>query len=122
MITPATIEKRKHLAGFTERELAPCPAIKGVVGIGSVATGQAHANSDIDAVVFMDPLDHAEYMERVKMLRALFSDILTHITAAGVYTEDPIGEAFVRRHQEPGRSANIAAWNAEHLRRFGTGM
>ena len=56
--------------------------------------------------------DQAGYMARVKTLSTLFSDLLIHFTATGVYTEDPIGEAFVHLHHEPGRSWNMEAWNA----------
>ena len=33
------------------------PAVQGVVGIGSIANGLARPDSDIDAIVFFDPLD-----------------------------------------------------------------
>lgn len=55
--------KRKQLLDYTLSELAPYDAVRGVVATGSVATGRARAGddavpgSDIDAVVFMDPLD-----------------------------------------------------------------
>jgi hypothetical protein len=52
-----TQRKREELDTFIKRALAPYAAIQGVVGIGSIATGHAHAGSDIDALVFLDPLD-----------------------------------------------------------------
>ncbi|MEM8532076.1 MAG: nucleotidyltransferase domain-containing protein [Chloroflexota bacterium] len=56
-MTPETHTKRDQLQTFIEREMSPHSAVKGVVGIGSIATGNAHANSDIDAVVFLEPFD-----------------------------------------------------------------
>ena len=56
-MTPVTEEKRQQLLNFIDRVLATEEAIKGVVGIGSVASGQMRPESDIDAVIFMDPLD-----------------------------------------------------------------
>ena len=57
MITTATIQKRQDLMTFIERELAPEPSVQAIIGIGSVATGLARPNSDIDAIVFLDPFD-----------------------------------------------------------------
>lgn len=52
------IEHKRHdLLIFIERALAPHPAVEGVVGIGSVAAGQARPDSDIDAIVFFNPYD-----------------------------------------------------------------
>lgn len=56
-MTPATLEKRRDLSAFVERVLAPEPAVQAVVAIGSVATGRARPDSDIDAVLFLDPYD-----------------------------------------------------------------
>lgn len=57
-MTPATEQKRKQFNDFIQRVLAPEPAVKGVVGIGSIATGHMRPDSDVDAVVFFDPLDY----------------------------------------------------------------
>ena len=57
MTTPATIQKRQELMNFIELELLPEPAVQAVIGIGSIANGLARPDSDIDAVVFLDPLD-----------------------------------------------------------------
>lgn len=57
MGTPATELKREQLQDFIERKLAPHAAVRGVIGVGSIATGTARPGSDIDAVVFMSPLD-----------------------------------------------------------------
>lgn len=49
--------KREQLLHYTRTHLVPHPSVSAVVAVGSVATGSARADSDIDAVVFMDPLD-----------------------------------------------------------------
>lgn len=56
-MTPETIEKRQQLQLFIDRILAPSEAVKGVVAIGSMATDYMRADSDIDAVVFLEPYD-----------------------------------------------------------------
>jgi hypothetical protein len=56
-MTPATLQKRRDLTAFVERVLAPEPAVQAVVAVGSVATGRARPDSDIDAVLFLDPYD-----------------------------------------------------------------
>lgn len=59
----ASERKRQQLLDYTLSRLAPHDAVRGVVATGSVAIGRARAGddlvpgSDIDAVVFMDPLD-----------------------------------------------------------------
>jgi hypothetical protein len=57
-MTPATEEKRKQFLRFIEQVLAPETAVIGVVGIGSIATGHMRPDSDIDAVIFLDPFDY----------------------------------------------------------------
>ena len=56
-MTPATRKKRTQLKQFVKKVLAPFPAVLGVVGIGSIATGRCKPESDIDAVIFLDPFD-----------------------------------------------------------------
>ena len=57
MPTPATLRKRQELQNFINRLLVPEPCVQAVVAIGSIALGTARPDSDIDALVFMDPLD-----------------------------------------------------------------
>lgn len=57
MTTPATVQKRQDLATFIRHELAAEPAVQAVIGIGSVASGLARPDSDIDAIIFLDPFD-----------------------------------------------------------------
>lgn len=56
-MTPATQQKRKDLLTFIERVLVDEPAVQAVVGIGSIATGHARPDSDIDVVAFLEPFD-----------------------------------------------------------------
>src|SRR5262245_45502827 len=53
----ATQRKRTELSRFIQREVIRETSVQGVVVIGSVAKGIARADSDIDAVVFLDPFD-----------------------------------------------------------------
>jgi predicted nucleotidyltransferase len=57
-MTPATEQKRAQLRQYIESVLEPDKAVQGVVAIGSVATGQAHAQSDIDLILFLHPFDY----------------------------------------------------------------
>lgn len=56
-MTPATAEKRAQFTEFIQQVLAPETAVRGVVGIGSLASGHMRPNSDIDAIIFLDPFD-----------------------------------------------------------------
>lgn len=53
-----TAEKRAQFQQFVQQVLAPDSAVKGVVGIGSIATGTMHPASDVDAAIFLDPFDY----------------------------------------------------------------
>ncbi|MEW5872943.1 MAG: hypothetical protein AB1894_27030 [Chloroflexota bacterium] len=55
--TPATFQKRRELSTFIERQLAHEPAVQAVIGIGSLASGLARPDSDIDAILFLEPFD-----------------------------------------------------------------
>ena len=57
MTTSATLRKRQELMDFIGLELSPEPAVQAVIGIGSIANGLARPDSDIDAIVFLDPFD-----------------------------------------------------------------
>lgn len=63
--------------------------------------------------------DYAGYQARFAMLRALFDDLLEQLVCDGLYPQDdPVGEAFVRSAEEPGRAWNMAEWNAKHQKRM----
>jgi len=53
----ATKRKRTDLSRFIQQEIIPETSVQGVVVIGSVAKGIARADSDIDAVIFLEPFD-----------------------------------------------------------------
>jgi hypothetical protein len=57
LTTSATTQKRQDLMAFIEHELASEPAVQAVIGIGSLASGFARPDSDIDAIIFLDPFD-----------------------------------------------------------------
>ena len=61
--------------------------------------------------------DYEGYAIRVEALRGLFQDLLDHLISQGDYGDDPISEAFIRSHDEPGRSWNMDAWCREHRAR-----
>jgi len=56
-MTPVTEEKRAQFQQYIEQVLATETAVKAVIGIGSIATGRMTPTSDIDAIIFFDPLD-----------------------------------------------------------------
>lgn len=56
-LSPATVSKRRELQTFVRSVLADEPSVQGVIGIGSIASGLARPDSDIDAVLFLDPFD-----------------------------------------------------------------
>lgn len=196
MTTSATVQKRQDLLAFIERELAPEPAVQAVIGIGSVASGLARSDSDIDAIVFLDPfywyIVPAEFIwrpsdrsyhsifskeagieEGIQFDLARFSlsewsdtsyewpeerradlqegwvaydrngqvaeliatrteypdarrqarldeaiNWLDHHLADGTpereYGTDPVSEAFIRSHDEPGRAWNMEEWSRRH--------
>jgi len=53
----ATKRKRTEFSKFIQQEVIPEPSVQGVVAIGSVAKGIAREDSDIDAVIFLEPFD-----------------------------------------------------------------
>jgi hypothetical protein len=78
--TAATLWKRQQLCDFIDRYLKPEPAIRAVVGVGSIAFGTMRDNSDIDAVIFMDPVDHyivpseSKWVPESNTFHSIFSD------------------------------------------------
>ncbi|UCG25291.1 MAG: nucleotidyltransferase domain-containing protein [Chloroflexota bacterium] len=61
--------------------------------------------------------DHAAYMKQAGALKTLFGELLDRLSADGIYTEEPIGQAFIRGHDEPGYAWNMDEWNADRARR-----
>jgi hypothetical protein len=77
----ATQRKRTDLSRFIQQEIVPETSVQGVVVIGSVAKGIARDDSDIDAVIFLDPFDlyaiPAEFKWRFEegTFHGIFSDV-----------------------------------------------
>jgi len=46
-----------------------------------------------------------------------FDEIVAKCQQDGIYGEDALDEAFVRRHDEPGRDWNMAEWEQAHNKR-----
>jgi predicted nucleotidyltransferase len=65
-------------------------------------------------------LDEQGYMERAEVLQQLFAETMQHLIKEGTYGDDPISEAFIRQHEEPGRAWNMDAWMLEHRKRYGS--
>jgi predicted nucleotidyltransferase len=74
----ATEQKRKELLTYIEREAITAPSVQGVVVIGSVATGTARADSDIDP--------------DIPVIRAM----LHRAKSSGIYTVIVAGEPIYR--------------------------
>ncbi len=53
----ASKRKRTQFSDYIARKVVPASAVQAIVVIGSVAKGVARDNSDIDAVVFLQPFD-----------------------------------------------------------------
>jgi predicted nucleotidyltransferase len=57
-MTPITEQKRAQFKNFIQKVIEQETAVKGIVGIGSIATGRMRPDSDIDAIIFLDPFDY----------------------------------------------------------------
>lgn len=75
-------------------------------------------SSRVIAALYPKSVDYDGYMTRVEVLRNLFSELMQQLKDDGIYHDDPIGEAFVRSHDEPGRAWNIREWELEHRKRY----
>jgi hypothetical protein len=62
-------------------------------------------------------LDHEGFMSRVTVLTGFFEELIARLIADGLYGQDAISEAFIRQHNEPGRSWNIKEWTRIHHQR-----
>jgi hypothetical protein len=80
-LTSATRKKRADLMLAIERLLAPSSCVVGVVGVGSIALNTASEGSDIDVLVFMDPID--EYVVPAESIWCPWDD-----TFHSIFTED----------------------------------
>ncbi|WP_420629749.1 nucleotidyltransferase domain-containing protein [Candidatus Leptofilum sp.] len=74
-------------------------------------------SEDILLLANAPSLDYAGYMARVDKLTTYFTAFQQQLIADGTY-QDPVGEAFIRSHEEPGRAWNMAEWNAKRQERI----
>lgn len=76
-----TKQKRAELALYIEKEVLAETAVQGIVVIGSVAKGIARPDSDIDAVVFLDPFDYyavpaeSKWQPATHTFHSIFADV-----------------------------------------------
>ncbi|MCP4429025.1 MAG: nucleotidyltransferase domain-containing protein [Chloroflexi bacterium] len=66
-------------------------------------------------------LDKDGYVTRANMLRELSNEIITKLQLKGIYGENPVSEAFIRTHDEPGRAWNMQEWNQKRKQPGGSG-
>ena len=73
--------KQEELELYIQQEIIEDTAVQGIVVIGSVAKGIARADSDIDAVVFLDPFDlyavpaEAKWQPETGAFYSIFRDV-----------------------------------------------
>ena len=117
MPSSITQQKRAQLLTFIERKLKPAAAVRGVIGIGSIATGAMRANSDIDAIILMEPLDlyvapaEAIWVPDDDSFHSIFSQN-AHVHASGVqfdFVRAPMSQWTDPDYElEEGRLAELA--------------
>lgn len=77
----ATEQKRAELAAYIQAEVIPETSVQGIVVIGSVAKGTARSDSDVDAVVFLEPYDlytvpaESKWQPGTREYHGIFSDV-----------------------------------------------
>jgi hypothetical protein len=59
------------------------------------------------------------YQQRATALRACFMVLVQQCRQEGLYDENAVSEAFIRRHDEPGRAWNMDEWNERHRQERG---
>ena len=67
-----------------------------------------------DILLIANPpnLENVGYQARVEKLTSYFEAFQQQLIADGDY-QNPVSEAFIRSYEEPGRSWNMAEWNAK---------
>lgn len=59
----------------------------------------------------------AGYQQRVTVLQDYFDELVSKCQQDGIYGVKAVSEAFIRRHDEPGRNWNMDEWNKRHSER-----
>lgn len=76
-----------------------------------------HFQEEILSALNAPSHDYSGYVTRFQALEHLFTELLARLIQDGDYgEEDPVGEAFVRSNDEPGRAWNMNEWNQHHSR------
>jgi hypothetical protein len=80
-----TEQKRAELAGYIQMEIIQEAAVQGIVVVGSVAKGTGRPDSDIDAVIFLEPYDlyavpaESKWQPETRGYYGIFSDVSNYI-------------------------------------------
>ena len=80
-----TEQKRVELAAYIQMEVIKETSVQGIIVIGSVAKGTARSDSDIDAVVFLEPYDlyavpaESKWQPDTREYHGIFSDVRNFI-------------------------------------------
>jgi hypothetical protein len=79
----------------------------------------AHLSERLLAAACPPNIERTGYDQRVQVLRELMAETIVLAQAEDLYFNDPLDEAFIRSHEEPGRAWNLAEWNSLHQQRYG---
>ncbi|MDF2658278.1 MAG: hypothetical protein K0Q94_1069 [Paenibacillus sp.] len=74
-------------------------------------------NSNMLTALSAPTHDHEGFKERAKTLGHIYQEILKKLIDERIYGDDPVSEAFIRSHEEPGRAWNMDDWNKKHQER-----
>ena len=68
----------------------------------------------VQAAAIPPGLDQESFRTRAQTVRDLFQELLEQLTASGLYSNIPVDQALLRRHDEPGRAWNLDEWVKYH--------
>jgi hypothetical protein len=74
-------------------------------------------NSHLLTAISAPSHDYEGFKERAKTLDDIYQEILSKLIVECLYGDDPVSEAFVRSHEEPGRAWNMVDWNKKNQER-----
>lgn len=61
--------------------------------------------------------DKNSYEHRVSILKRFFDELVAKCQQDQIYGDNPLDEAFIRQHEEPGRGWNMVDWEQKHTKR-----
>jgi hypothetical protein len=67
------------------------------------------ADYGLDALVAPSS-DYHGYCGRSQARKSMFEGVMVQLISDGTYGRDPVTEAFIRSHDEPGRAWNMQEW------------